>query len=171
MHEGYIRLGFVKRAHGVNGQVLAWIDLPGNVLDDLKTIFVEEGRTLVPYQVSHLQLSDSQAILSFQGVGNRTQAYELKGKVMFIRQIDIPEQVLQAEPELTLVGYQAFDKQRGALGKVVRTQELPGQTMLVINYLNKELMIPMHKDLIEGVDHVSKQINVQLPPGFIEAVI
>jgi 16S rRNA processing protein RimM len=170
MDQGYIELGIIKRVQGLKGQVVAFLDFPLDRVAPLKTIFIQLEHTLVPYRVVQVQLLDDQAIMKFQGIDNRTMAYSLKGKTLFIRKEDFPEQIVAKETVPTLVGYQVSDIHQGALGIVERMEHLPWQTLLVVNYLSKELLIPYHEKLVQDIDHASKHIVVDLPSGFIEAV-
>jgi 16S rRNA processing protein RimM len=171
MDEGYIELGFIKRVQGLQGQVVALLDFPLDMVDQLRTVFIQLDHTLVPYRVGQVHLLfDDQVIIKFQGIDDRTMAYSLKGKTLFIRKEDFPEQVITQEPSLSLVSYQVSDIHQGALGIVERIEDLPGQTLLVVKYLSKELLIPYHEKLIPAIDHATKRIVVDLPSGFIEAV-
>jgi 16S rRNA processing protein RimM len=174
MDEGYIELGIIKRVQGLKGQVVAFLDFSLDTADWLKMIFIQVDHTLVPYRVVQVQLLyDDQAIMKFQGIDDRTMAYLLKGKTLFIRKEDFPEEVFTQEQALplSLVGYQVSDMQQRELGTVEGIENLPMQTLLVINYLSKELLIPYNPALIHDIDHASKQIVVDLPSGFIEVLI
>ncbi len=171
MDQEYIKLGIIKRVQGLKGQVLALLTESIGKLEEIHTLFIELDHTLVPYSVEQYQLLHDRAIIKFQGINNRTIAYSLKGKTLFIRPADLAEQVITQEPTLILVGYQVSDRHQGTLGIVERIERLPLQKLLVVNYLAKELLIPYHEKLIYHIDHGNKQIVVDLPTGFIEALI
>jgi 16S rRNA processing protein RimM len=170
MDKQYIELGVIKRVQGLKGRVVALLDFPLDSLDQVETVFIQLDHTLVPYRVGYCQLIGDQAIMKFQGIDDRTMAYSLKGKTLLIREEDLPGQAVAEESIPSLVGYQVADIQQGALGIVERIEHFPWQELLVVNYLSKELLIPYHEKLIQDIDHASKQIVVDLPAGFIEAV-
>jgi 16S rRNA processing protein RimM len=170
MDKQYIELGVIKRVQGLKGRVVALLDFPLDTLNQIETVFIQLDHTLVPYRVVYCQLIGDQATMQFQGIDDRTMAYSLKGKTLLIREEDLPEQMIAQETIPTLVGYQVSDIHQGVLGIVERMEHLPGQTLLVVNYLSKELLIPYHEKLVQDIDHASKQIVVDLPSGFIEAV-
>ncbi len=171
MDAPYIKLGIIKQVQGLQGQVLALLTYPIEGLEAIKNLFIQLDHTFVPYQVVHCQVLHNQATIQFQGINDRTKAYSLKGKSIFIHPDDLPKQVSAKSSGLNLVGYQVSDQIQGALGAVDRIVNLPLQQLLVVNYLSQELLIPYNQALIHDIDHTSKHLVVNLPPGFIEAVI
>jgi 16S rRNA processing protein RimM len=172
MDDSYIKVGWIQRAHGFQGKVVAWLDCPLNVGEvQLKNIFIQLGHTLVPYQVTYWESLPNKVILALQGVQDRTEAYRLKGKLVFVSKANLLGKAMEEHLKLLWIGYRVVDTQQSDLGTVIRVEQFPSQRMLVVAYLDKELMIPMHEDLVSNIDHVNKQISVNLPPGFIEAVV
>lgn len=170
MDAGYIKIGTIKQIQGLQGQVVALLDEAIDRSAKIKTLFIQFDHTFVPYAVTHWQVLHGQAIIRFEQVDDRNMAYPLKGKALFVQESVWEQLFITQDPAINLVGYQVADIQQGHLGFVVRMENLPLQKLLVVNYQEKELLIPYHQALIQHIDHANKQLIVTLPPGFITAL-
>jgi len=138
--------------------------------ETIESFFIQIDHTLVPYQVEQCTLQGHQAIIKFQAIDNATTAHQLKGSALFALRADLPQPIAAEEYHQAWAGYQVVDIKKGSLGTVQRVETLPLQKLLVVNYLENELLIPYHAAIIKQVDHAQKNILIHLPPGFIEAV-
>lgn len=168
----YTRLGVIQRAQGLKGHIMALLEYDVGTLDSIETFFIQIDHTLVPYGVEHYTLrSQRTAIIKFQDVDNPTTAYYLKGRALFV-QLDALPQHLEAEDQLQgLVGYQVVDVEIGSLGPIQRIDTFPLQKLLVVRYLAHELLIPYDGAIIKHTDQDQRRIIVQLPPGFLDALL
>lgn len=168
----YTRLGVIQRAQGLKGHVMALLEHDVGPLDSIKTFFIQIDHTLVPYGVEQYTLRNHRtAIIKFQDVDDPTTAYYLKGKALFVQQSILPHHV-EAEDKLQgLIGYQVVDVEIGSLGSVQRIDTFPLQKLLVVRYLAHELLVPYNETIIKHTDQDRRQIIVQLPPGFLDALL
>ena len=75
-----------------------------------------------------------------------------------------------SEPEFTAIeGFTVIDQDKFIVGIVKAIIENPGQMMIeVISPSNKEVLIPLHDDLIINVDPDKKIIEMNIPEGLTE---
>ena len=67
-----------------------------------------------------------------------------------------------------MVGYTLVDQKAGIRSTVedyVSSEENP---LLIIHYQGSEIMLPMHEDLIEAVDHADRVIYARIPDGLLD---
>ena len=166
----YIRLGVIKRVRGLRGHLMALLEKQVTSLDDVDTLFIQLGHTLVPYALEHYTLQNQRVFFKLQAVNAPATAYQLRGNAFFASRDALPTQVVEQELLQALQGYQVVDVVRGALGAVVRVDHLPLQALLVVNYQARELLIPYQAALIQQIDHGQQRMVVRLPPGLIEAL-
>ncbi|MFN9391812.1 MAG: 16S rRNA processing protein RimM, partial [Flavobacteriales bacterium] len=65
-------------------------------------------------------------------------------------------------------GYRVVDEAFGPVGTLERLLELSGNPQLEISHNNKLVLIPLQDEFIRAIDHESKEIRVEAPPGLIE---
>jgi len=168
----YIEIGTITQTRGLKGQIIAHIHPDLTTLDTVKYIFIKIGTTLVPYEIEEANLQEHRACLQLQGIVDKSAALELIHKTIWL-----PEEVLntiitvrKTPQQEEVIGYHVTDIHKGPLGIVQRIEQFPMHACLVIDYSNKELLIPHVPSFIQHVDHKHKQLTVQLSPGFLEAV-
>jgi 16S rRNA processing protein RimM len=66
------------------------------------------------------------------------------------------------------MGYRVVDRTKGLLGTVSGLEEYPMQTLFRIRREEKEILIPVHEDLILSIDPEKKEIVMELPEGIEE---
>lgn|SRR3569623_222710 len=165
----YIELGVIQRKQGLKGSIVAWLHQEVPQPTTLKTLFIQVDHTLVPYGIESFILKDHKAIIKLQGIENPRVAHELKGRLIFIPQESSSRLSSQKVQLARLVGYYVTDIKKGNLGPVKSIHDFPQQHLLAVNYQDKELLIPYHRDIVIDVAHKQKSIMVKLPQGFIEA--
>ena len=168
----YIEIGTIIQTRGLKGQVIAHIEPDLTTLDTIRYIFIKIGTTLVPYGIEEANLQDHRAFLQFQGIADKSAALALIHKTIWLPEavLDTIIAVRTTPQQEELIGYDVTDIHQGPLGIVQRIEQFPMHACLVIDYFNKELLIPHVPSFIQHVDHKNKQLTVQLPPGFLEAV-
>ncbi len=161
-----IELGYIQRKHGVHGEVIA---LLYREVTNLRHLWLQIDHTLVPYAIENISYQHPKAIIKLKGVEQPEAAHELKGSNIFVPEKDLSEVAPRTEQCLdSLLGYQVEDLQLGALGTICNIEQLPLQQLLVVEYRNKELLIPYHEDFVRKTDHDQCKLTIELPRGFIE---
>jgi 16S rRNA processing protein RimM len=168
----YIILGKITQTRGIQGQLVAQLTLPIQSLDPVSFIFIQIGHTYVPYQIEKkMLLKPHQAWLTLQDINTRHDSYPIVGKSIWLPK-DVFNKIIVKKPTIPdqVIGYPVTDLTLGELGVVKRIEEFSMHRCLVVNYQNKELLIPYASTLIQDVDHRHKRLITDLPAGFLEAV-
>jgi non-canonical purine NTP pyrophosphatase (RdgB/HAM1 family) len=61
-----------------------------------------------------------------------------------------------------------IDEEKGELGKVQEIIEYPTQSLIQVLINGKEVLIPIHDDIIKNVDREGKKIFIKAPNGLID---
>ena len=61
-----------------------------------------------------------------------------------------------------------IDKNKQKIGTIVEIIEKPFQSLMVVNANSKQILIPIHQDIILSVSHAKKEIQVELPNNFLD---
>ena len=168
-----VAIGYTKKTFGVGGELRLSID-PEYVEDMMKAtiFFLEIKGKPVPYFVESIRFSNT-PIVKFEDINTPEAARKLSSSKILLRETDmLPEadrlfEVEELEFE-KYVGFTITDEKNGLLGKIIRIEEFPQQEMAIIQYNDKEIMIPMNDKLIAEINEDQQQITVVLPDGLLE---
>ena len=167
-------IGKTKKATGINGQLKVFVE--DKYLEDFlqaKVIFLTIQGKNVPFFVEQIAVTNA-PLLKFEDINSRQDALALTSKEMFLRPIDIiPEQDRQFIYDDGLEfskyqGFQVFDANTGLLGTLKEVQEYPQQEMGIIAMQDREILIPLHMDLVDTIDANAKQLVLDLPEGLTD---
>jgi len=169
--EDCIELGYIAKAHGVRGQVKAVFDVMD--LRDYageKHFYLAKGEEpLFRLSVKTFQITgDKSALITFAEVTDRNGAEDLRGHTLFF-----PEAELPALPEghfyyFEVIGFQIVDENLGQLGTVKGFQESVAQDILVMDYLDREVLIPVTDEFVGLADLEAGTLQTRLPEGLLE---
>lgn len=170
-------VGEIRRPHGVRGELVVepqtersdrfrpgselWVTRPGEVTP-LRSVRVAASR---PYR--------EVLLVRFEGLEDRDAVADLRGARLEAEPAGAgePEGVLE---EGTFFYYQLHgcrcrDREHGELGEVVDLVEDGGGLLLVIEGQQGRLPVPFVRALVTEVDVEGRRIELDLPPGLIEA--
>jgi 16S rRNA processing protein RimM len=169
----YTQIGFVKKAHGTTGEIKVAVD---EVYEDLflsaKRVFVDMRGTKMPLFIQQVR-GAGEWIVQFEGYKNRDQIMLIQSRAIWLPASEVPADVaLEAdEDELLygyLVGYMLADKHTGDVGVIEEVLDMPQQEMAVIQYQNREVLIPLHDTYIITIDKTKKRVFADLPEGLLD---
>jgi len=154
-------LGFVKVAFFMSGLE--------DILDIGDFLFIEWMEKPVPYHIEEILWEDDKtARIKFAGIQNDEEAKKITGRHIILSEKTIPPDLLDQADEGDLVGFKVIDLQKNVLGTVTGLDERGPQSLLEVDHEGRELLIPVHEDLIKKVDGKKRIITVDLPPGLLE---
>jgi 16S rRNA processing protein RimM len=67
-----------------------------------------------------------------------------------------------------LKGYKMMDDLLGELGDIQSVEAYPQQEIAIVNYQNKEVLIPLNEFVISDIDNDNQIVNVSLPEGLLD---
>lgn len=137
-------------------------------IPEMGSVFVKiEGRP-VPFFISEYDYTGAETlIIIFDDYSSPEKIKIFKGCLVFLTSTG--EQADVSPGFQGIEGYTVLDQNRVIVGTVKEIIEKPGQTMMVVaSALNKEILIPLHEDLIINADPDKKIIEMNIPEGLIE---
>ena len=173
-NSNYIEIGYIAKAHGLHGEVKAVFDVYDiSEYENRKELFIakkDESVKAVQLKQFHVQ-SDKQALLRFADVRYRDQAEALKGYTLYIPQEDLPTLPEGHYYYFEIIGFRIIDNQLGELGTVKDIYDGPADDILVMEYKDKEVLIPMNDTFVGTADLEEKILHTSLPEGLLEAYL
>ena len=168
-NQGYIRVGKVKDAHGIKGELFivlfageaAW-------LGELKEIRLasEDGDTKV-FPVKSVRLHKNGLIAKSADIRTRNEAEALIGRLF-----EIPAELLVSKPGETVFlrevhGFKVVTKQKGEVGTVTGFSSNGAQDLLVIETNWGEFEVPFVEAYVEEIDYEGRVMRLDLPEGLL----
>lgn len=170
--EQYFKVGSFKKPIGIDGALIASFLYPFNAAElvRLPALFVEIDYVKVPYAISHITTAGPKTIIQLALIRSKTEAYALRNLPLFLP-LALQLQSGQVMLPYSLVDSLVEDVVLGPLGTIQAIYTMPDQYMMSVNHHEKELLIPYVEPLLVQVDAVQKKVTVQLPEGYLEAMI
>jgi 16S rRNA processing protein RimM len=167
--DNYLRVGVITTTHGVRGEVKVFptTDDP-NRYKDLKKVFLDTGKELLPFEIEGVKFFKQLVILKFKGIDNINDVEKYRGKDLMIPREDA---VALEEGEyfiFDLIDSAVFTedgKELGVLSEILSTAA--NDVYVVKTSAGKEILIPSIKECILDIDVDNKKIVVHLLDGLI----
>ncbi len=167
--DSYLRVGVITTTHGVRGEVKVFptTDDP-NRFKELKKIFLDTGKDLLPLELEGVKFFKQMAILKFKGIDNINDIEKYRGKDILISREDA---VKLEEGEYFI--YDLIDstvftddgQELGVLSEIMTTAA--NDVYVVKTTAGKEVLIPSIPECILDVDVDGKKIIVHLLDGLL----
>lgn len=168
----YIHIGKVVAAHGVAGELKLVHSLgkklmfkPGDVL------FVEErkGAELPHFIQSSKATAPDENIILLEGITTRERARLLVNKKVWLAQEDFRKHASKRSA-IAMLGY-TLVHEGTPLGVIEAIIEQPHQVLLRLVIDAKEVLIPLHEETLDSINHTKKEVHVTLPDGLLDVYL
>jgi 16S rRNA processing protein RimM len=164
-----ILLGKIAKVYGFDGTVTVKLekDLKAGITE-LKSVFLETEGKQVPFIISESDYQGGDILrLKFDGYDTVEKVTGFTGCRVFLTS-DTTSKKPDKDPG-DLRGYMVWLADNRLLGIVTEVIENPGQWLFNVNTTKgEEILIPLHEDLIIGIDKRKKIIRMDLPEGLTE---
>ncbi|MBC7451901.1 MAG: 16S rRNA processing protein RimM [Cytophagales bacterium] len=162
--------GNIIKVHGVKGEVM--VQVFSDDLSDYKTlesVFVEIKQKQIPFFLSSFNFAtQKRCILSFDDITGIEQAKTLVGCDIYIPVSQMAEADEGRMTYQSIVGFDVIDSVQGKLGTISDFFQKTGQDLLMMDYKDAEVLIPVTEEIIRSVDSEKKEVYTTLPDGLVE---
>lgn len=168
--EPFVEIGYIRKGHGFQGhaKVVLYSGFE-EVLTSQSFLFFEIEGYHVPFYIEERQFLKD-LIIKFQFIDSVEELKDFQGTRLFLLKRDLGLEDLATEqiPSRGLAGYLIIDIQIGDLGKIIRVDSYPQQEMAIVLIDGKEVLIPLHPELIETINEKEEWIKMRLPEGILD---
>ena len=162
--------GNIIKVHGVKGEVMVQVfsdDLTD--YETLESVFVEIKQKQIPFFLSSFNFAtQKRCILSFEDITTVEQAKTIVGSDIYIPVSEMAEADESRLSYQAIVGFEVVDTIQGKLGVISNFFQKTGQDLLMMDYQDTEILIPVTEEIVLSVDIKTKQVLTTLPEGLIE---
>lgn len=165
-----VAVGRVLRSHGVQGEVVVALlsDVPDRIAPGRRLLLTRDGAPARTVTVEAERPHKSGLRVRFEGIDDRDRADELRGAWLEVPRSEVPAPPPGTYYHFQLVGCRCFDNGQD-LGEVVELLEDGGGLLLIVSDGARRLPVPFVERFLKGVDVAAGRIDLELPPGLIEA--
>ncbi|MGB0525203.1 MAG: ribosome maturation factor RimM [Flammeovirgaceae bacterium] len=166
------KIGYILKTHGLKGGISASFDMSNPqeyILSD--ALFVEVNNALVPYFIETLNVNQGKGFIKFEDLNNVEEAKKLIGLELYIPLADLPQLEDGEFYFHEIIGFTIHDQEVGLLGKVEEVIDLKSHAVMRTTYQGKEVLIPMHEEVLLETDKDAEQLKVQLPDGLLDVYL
>lgn len=162
-------VGRIVKTHGIKGEVTLRIDNEDfDEVEELNYLLLDVNEKLIPFFIENIGYHSNKAFILFQDVKTIEAASQLVGIAAYLPLDLLPEREGNDFYSHEVVDFVVVDEDKGELGKVREIIEYPTQSLIQIIKDEKEILIPIHDDIIKEVDREGKKILVKAPAGLID---
>ena len=166
MHLVVARIG---RAHGVLGE--ATIEVRTDQPEDRFQIgasLITDPANFGPLKIASVRDHNGTLLLGFEGITDRNQVEVLRN-VLLLSEVDIEAGTNDDDFHLQqLLGCLVVTNEGKELGPVIDVVALPGQNLLAVDFLGREILIPFVKSIVPEVSIKDRKIMVLPPAGLLD---
>lgn len=171
--QNYTLIGKTRKSYGIKGEMKLHIN--EEFLEDifnLKVVFLKISGKQVPYFVESVRTGNA-LLIKFEDINSPEETNAITSKEIYARTDDlIPEEERMFEVEglefEKYLGYLIIDSEKGRVGAIKEVVEYPQQEMAVVEFEEREILIPLNKKLIASVNETKKELILNLPDGLLE---
>lgn len=168
----YYKIGKLVAVHGLKGELILKHELGKKTsLKGLTALFIEEKKTsFIPWFIESTKIkSEEDLYLKLEGIDTREAAMKIAQKEVWLPEADFKKFASRSTPA-SLLGYTIIDN-KNPLGEILEVIEQPHQLLCRLDIQGKEVLIPLHEEFLQQVDHKKKQVIVQLPEGLLDVYL
>ena len=162
-------VGKIVKTHGLKGEVTLRIDNEQfDEIEELNYFLLDINDKLIPYFVENITFHSNKSFVLFQDLKTLEAANQLVGISAYLPLDLLPEKDGNDFYSHEVVDFLVIDEEKGELGKVHEIIEYPTQSLIQIVINGKEVLIPIHDDIIQDVNREEKKIYIKAPNGLID---
>ncbi|MCX6318020.1 MAG: ribosome maturation factor RimM [Bacteroidetes bacterium] len=168
----YLKIGKIVAVHGLKGEVLLKHELGKKTsLKGLQAIFVEEKKNaFLPWFIETTKIKSEQELyIKLEGIDTRESAIQIIQKEVWLPEPDFKKFAAKSVPA-GMLGYTIIDNGE-KLGEILELIEQPHQLLCRLEIKGKEVLIPLHEDSLQKIDHRKKEVLVELPDGLLDVYL
>jgi 16S rRNA processing protein RimM len=161
----YLVVGFLRRAHGVHGEMLMELhtDFPERLRSGRKLLVGDEHK---PMTLSGARPHAKGMLVKFQGIETPEDAGLFRNQWVYVKATDVPalpeDKIYQHE----LFGFNVVDESDNLLGELVEIIETGANDVYVVkDEAGKEILLPAIPQVILEIDADRRLMRVHLLEG------
>jgi len=163
-------LGTIVKKYSYKGELLIKLDTDDpEMYTKMESVFVEQNKNLIPFFIKESSLHKSELLrVRFEEVDTEEVANTLIGSDLYLPMELLPKLSGDQFYYHEVIGFKVHDLNHGPTGTISDVNEQTAQALFEIDKEGKQILIPIHDEIIKNVDRKNKVITIEAPDGLIE---
>ena len=171
--EACFYLGYIAKAIGTKGELAFKLDVDSpSSYSKMDTVWVQlhpKDEDLVPFFPIKTELQPKGTLrISLEGIEDQAGSKNLVGKSLFLPLTELPALSGDQFYFHEIIGFEVEDAEYGKIGTVNKVLEYSTSNVLAVMQGEKEILIPISDETIDGLDREQKIVKVRCPEGLID---
>jgi len=170
-YEDHFQLGIISKAYSFKGEIILFIDsdIPENYYN-LDFILLEINKQLVPHFITSKKVHKHDRLrIRLEGIESSQEVNLILKKKVYLPIKFLPKLGNQQFYYHEIIDYKVFDeKTELIIGSILDIIENPNNTLIELNYKNKDILLPLNDSTFIKIDKQNKIINLSLPEGLLD---
>ena len=159
----FLEVGSVVKVHGTKGELKFNLTQSFTLKD---WAFLEFRGKPVPFYIDYTKAEFAdEIIIKLGGIDTIEQANNLIGKLLLLPSKQVKNS--KNTDDWDLLGYQMIDQKQGELGTIVEVIENTYQSLAMLNFQGRELLVPLVEEIVLEINDTKKEVFVDLPDGLL----
>lgn len=160
------KAGKVLRTQGVDGTLHILIDQKIKELGKGQALFLWNNLEWVPFFIERLEsINEQEYLIKFEDLNAKEAASKFSSHPVSIQADEI---LSSAEEKHPWADWIVFSEQIGEIGPVVDVQDMSEYLLFTVQHKEKEVLIPVHEDLILNLNEEERTMLLALPDGLLD---
>ncbi len=157
-----LKVAQVLKSNGTDGELLmSFLEVGPEDIDTEEPVYIYFDGLPVPfYFESFNQRGTSRALVRLTGVHSLKDADELAGR-------DVFADYFEDEEEEDLTGWKVLGEDGSQIGTITAYEDIPGNLCIYVDTADGERLLPLHDDLILGMDDTARTLTLRIPAGLL----
>ena len=170
----------VLKSNGTDGElVMSFREIAPEDINLKEPVFIYFDGLPVPFFFESFQKrGNSKALVHLTDIRNQEDVEELVGKAVYIEGGEEAELTLEEDGYAALVGWMVItpggdmsqsneDIDIYEVGEITDFMDIPNNPCIEVETENGAVIIPLHEDLILGIDPENQEIMLEIPEGLL----
>ncbi len=159
----FLEVGSAVKVHGTKGELKFNLTQSFTLKD---WAFLEFRGKPVPFYIDYTKAEFAdEIIIKLSGIDTIEQANNLIGKLLLLTSKQVKN--VKNTDDWNLAGYLMIDQKQGVLGTIVGVIENTYQSLALLNFNERELMVPLVEEIVLEINDKKKEVLVDLPDGLL----
>jgi 16S rRNA processing protein RimM len=169
--ESVRKIGYFTKPHGIKGEIGLVLSFDIFSHTDNPFLICEIEGILVPFYIEKYRNKSATVVfVKIETIDSKQVVRTFSNREVYYPLLDIGDETQDTACSnwAKYLGYTVSDKSHGILGELTTIDESTANTLLHIDNVSKELLIPTVEKWIVSVDHTKKELHLSVPDGLLE---
>ncbi len=164
----FVQLGSFIKHHGLNGELKVFLyNENSETLVPGISIWFKNGEEFIPYELESIRGSKHNLLVKLKNINSRESSQFLIKKEIYVSRSDFPD-LKEGFYINDIIGFKVENDNEKPFGYLKDVLVIAGREILLVEYLEKEIMIPNIKEFVKLFDFENKIVIIKNIEQFID---